>query len=165
MGLAVAWVLALTAGSLARLPDWKSGIALHEASWRTSGGAPRATLNYGGALANSRRHQEALQILTPLTLSGGKLNATQMASGLAALGMSHMALCDFDAGWTAAERAAPLDPLNAGAWAAMGLCHGRRGEHRQGLECFSRAVELRPLDKGLRGNLDTARARVAEQAK
>ena len=162
--LAVAWIIALAVGSLARLPDWSSSIRLHESSWRASGGAPRATLNYGVALSNGRQHQRAVQVLEPLTASPAGLSTSQMATGLAALGMSRIALGEFDTGLAAAERAAQLDPLNAGAYAAMGLCHGRRGDHAAALRSFTRAVELRPLDENLRRNLETAKAKIAEQS-
>ena len=164
IGLAAAWLLALTAGSLARLPDWSSNLRLHESSWRTSGGAPRATLNYGVTLTNNRRHEDAVRILAPLTTSPAGLSLTQTAAGLAALGMSQIALGNFDAGFAAAENAAQLDPLNAGAYAAMGLCQGRKGDHAAALKSFSRAVELRPLDENLRRNLETAKAKVAVTA-
>jgi protein O-mannosyl-transferase len=140
-------IIALTARTAWRIPDWKNEETLFAATIRdTPPSAMRPRNNYLVHLINEGRFSEAMPLATSLL---AQATGTADASSWRAVYTRHVGFiqCRLGAmaeGTARLLQAADLDPAYAQPCVDLGILAGRAGQHTQALQWFDKAVARGP---------------------
>jgi hypothetical protein len=180
------WPALLVAAALAalttlRIPDWRTDLALFQASYDVDPADPERAFHLGAALQEAHRCDEALPLLRAsdvatmrvrvrlqicLVETGAYAEAVALAPGLegatAARTSARAFLLAGDpaAAESWARRATVIKPRGANNWVLLGNVLGQQGRLPEAGEAFAAALALDPDDADARHGLDAVRRRM-----